>query len=169
MEWWLAAAVPRWAVRFYLRHWKPIVGLSLVGSVQRLAMVGWGDAVPSGVAAASEVVVVVARVLLVVVVWRLAMRGITVAWPRIQEFVTAHWRSLVYQGLGLSVAFLVFDLGAEQGVSALLPEAWRQGYLAALLFVKNPTVIAFTVVWWIGMVRQACVTATPAASGRGPA
>jgi hypothetical protein len=28
-------------------------------------------------------------------------------------------------------------------------------YLAVLLFVKNPTVIALTVIWLIGLVRQA--------------
>ncbi|SFA81051.1 hypothetical protein SAMN05216266_101574 [Amycolatopsis marina] len=39
-------------------------------------------------------------------------------------------------------------------VGGLLPESARQGYLAALLFVKNPTIIAFTFVWMVGVLRQ---------------
>ncbi|MFE2750729.1 hypothetical protein ACFXGA_01875 [Actinosynnema sp. NPDC059335] len=75
MELRLALEVPRWAWRFYRRHWAVVVGLSLVGSVQRLVVVNWGDRVPGAVAFASEVVVLAARVLLVVVIWRRATGG----------------------------------------------------------------------------------------------
>ncbi|MFD0205260.1 MULTISPECIES: hypothetical protein [Saccharothrix] len=152
----LAAEVPRWAGRFYLRHWAVIVGLSLVASVQRLVAVNWG--LPGAVGFASEVVVLAARVLLVVVIWRLATRGERLSWANARSFATRHWPSLVWQGVLLSVAFLVFDAVAEQVVGGLLPEGARQTYLAVLLFVKNPTVIAFTFVWWVGLVRQAAVS-----------
>ncbi|WP_156077466.1 hypothetical protein [Saccharothrix sp. NRRL B-16314] len=154
----LALEVPRWAGRFYAEHWRLIVGLSLVASVQRLVVVNWGDEVPGGVALASEVVVVVARVLLVVAIWRLATRGERLRWKNFTAFTARHWPSLVWQAVFLAVAFLVFDLGAEQGVGGLLPDAARQTYLAVLLFVKNPTVIAFTFVWWIGLIRQTAVS-----------
>ncbi|XVV02943.1 hypothetical protein ACQPW3_37235 [Actinosynnema sp. CA-248983] len=42
----------------------------------------------------------------------------------------------------------------ESVVGGLLPADARQGYLAVLLFVKNPTVIALTFIWWVGLVRQ---------------
>jgi hypothetical protein len=58
----------------------------------------------------------------------------------------------------LAVAVLVFDVVAEQVVGGLLPESARQTYLAVLLFVKNPTVIAFTFVWWVGLIRQVAVS-----------
>jgi hypothetical protein len=154
----LALEVLRWAGRFYLRHWAVIVGLSLIASVQRLVVVNWTDEVPGGVASASEVVVVAARVLLVVVIWRLATKGERLRWADARAFAARHWPSLVWQGVLLAAAFLVFDLGAEQVVGGLLPEAARQTYLAVLLFVKNPTVIAFTFVWWVGLVRQAAVS-----------
>ncbi|MFE9745172.1 hypothetical protein ACFYOT_09730 [Saccharothrix saharensis] len=157
-EFGLALEVPRWAGRFYLRHWAVVVGLSLIASVQRLVVVNWGDHVPSGVAFASEVVVMAARVLLVVVIWRLATRGERLRWADARAFATRHWPSLVWQGVLLAAAFLVFDVGAEQVVGGLLPESARQTYLAVLLFVKNPTVIAFTFVWWVGLIRQVAVT-----------
>ena len=157
-EFGLAWEVPRWAGRFYLRHWAVIVGLSLVGSVQRLVVVNWGDHVPSALAFASEVVVMAARVLLVVVIWRLATRGERLSWAGARTFATRHWPSLVWQAVLLGAAFLVFDVGTEQVVGGLLPESARQTYLAVLLFVKNPTVIAFVFVWWVGLIRQAAVS-----------
>lgn len=148
----LAWQVPAWAWRFSLRHFPVIAGLSLVASVQRLVVVGRD--LPGGWAQASELLVAAARVALVVVIWRLATRGERLSWAAAGAFASAHWRSLVVQGLLLSAAFLAFDVGAERVVGGLLPEAARQAYLAVLLFVKNPTVIAFTLVWWVGLVRQ---------------
>ncbi|MCS7481097.1 hypothetical protein ACFFQW_06115 [Umezawaea endophytica] len=121
-----------------------VVGLSLVGSVQRLVVVGRD--VPVLLAVGSEVVVLAARVLLVVLVWRLAFRGVSWGWGNVGRFVRTRWRALVLQVGLLSVAFLVFDVGAEALVG-------RDG-LALLLFLKNPTVIALTVIWWVGLLRQ---------------
>jgi hypothetical protein len=153
----LAWSVPRWAAGFYRRHWRPIVGLSLVASVQRLVVVNWTDEVPDGLAVASEVLVGAVRLTLVVLVWRLATRGERMRWANVRTFSRRHWPSLVWQLVLLSLAFLVFDVALE-GVGALLPEAAAQTYLAVLLFVKNPTVIAFTMVWWVGLIRQAAGT-----------
>ncbi|QFZ23169.1 hypothetical protein [Saccharothrix syringae] len=151
----LALEAPRWAARFYARHWPVVVGLSLVGSVQRLVAVNWG--VPDGLAFASEVVVMAARVALVVVVWRLAMRDERPRWANVRTFVSHHWPSLVWQAVLLGVAFLVADVVLERVVGDLLFDS-SPTYLAVLLFVKNPTVIAYTFVWWIGLIRQAAVS-----------
>lgn len=154
----LALEVPRWAARFYARYWPVLVGLSLVGSAQRLVAVNWG--MPGVLAFASEVAVLAARVALVVVVWRLAMRGQRPSWAGARAFASRHWPSLVWQGVLLAVAFAVFDLGLESLSSS-------PTYLAVLLFLKNPTVIAFTVVWWIGVVRQAATSPrVPVGEGR---
>jgi hypothetical protein len=139
--------VPRWAWRFYCRHLPVVVGLSLVGSVQRLVVVNRQPPLPTPLALASEVLVLAARVLLVVVVWRLAFRGVGWRWANAKGFARSRWRALVLQGVLLTAAFLVFDVAAEAVVG--------QDHLAALLFVKNPTVIALTVIWWIGLIRQA--------------
>ncbi|WP_433265214.1 hypothetical protein ACQPZF_37275 [Actinosynnema sp. CS-041913] len=148
----LALAVPKWAWRFYLRHLPVIVGLSLIPSAQRLVAVNWG--MPDGLALASEVVVTAARVALVAVIAWLALRGERLSWERFTAFASAHWRSLVWQGVLLSVAFLLFDVALETVVGGLFPAEARPTYLAVLLFVKNPTVIALTFVWWVGLVRQ---------------
>jgi hypothetical protein len=148
----LALDVPRWAWRFYLRHLPLIVGLSLVASLQRLVAVNWG--IPDPLALVSEVVVMATRLLLLVLIWRLAMRDTPWRWDNLPVFARAHWRSLVIQGLLISVAFLVFDVFAESVVGGLLPHDAQATYLAVLLFVKNPTVIALTFVWWVGLARQ---------------
>jgi hypothetical protein len=103
-----------------------IVGLSLIPSVQRL----------------------------VVMIWRLATRHGQVRWARWRDFADAHWPSLVVQGGLVMAATLVFGFGLEDVVGGMLAESARQTYLAVLLFVKNPTVIAFTFVWMVGVVRQ---------------
>ncbi|MFD4638111.1 hypothetical protein ACFWN2_12395 [Lentzea sp. NPDC058436] len=148
----LALEVPRWTWRCYTRHLGLVVGLSLIASVQRLVVVNWTDEVPPALATASEVVVLAARVLLLVLVWRIAMAGRALRSGR--DFVRRHWRSLLWQVVFLGAAFAVFEVVAEHLVSALLPPSARQTYLAVLLFVKNPTVIALTFLWWIGVIRQ---------------
>ncbi|MGW6447367.1 hypothetical protein [Lentzea sp. NPDC055074] len=153
-EWRLALEVPRWTWHCYTRHFWLVVGLSLVASVQRLVTVNWTDEIDPALATASELVVLAARILLVVLVWRIATAGLTLRWGAGREFARRHWPSLVWQVVFLGVAFAVFEVLAEHVVSALLPPEARQTYLAVLLFLKNPTVIALTFLWWIGVVRQ---------------
>jgi hypothetical protein len=148
----LALEVPRWTWHCYTRNLGLVVGLSLIASVQRLVVVNWTDEISPALAAASEVVVLAARVLLVVLVWRIAMSGRRMRSGR--EFARRHWPSLLWQVVFLGAAFAVFEVVAEHVVSALLPPPARQTYLAVLLFVKNPTVIALTFLWWIGVIRQ---------------
>ncbi|MFL6119036.1 hypothetical protein [Actinophytocola sp.] len=158
-EWQLAVAVPRRAWRFYRRHLPLVVGLSLVGSVQRLIVVNWTDEIPPPIALASEVVVMVARLLLVVAIWRRATPKGRPSWSHVRVFVREHWLSLVFQAGLVMAAALVFDTGLE-GLGDLLPGHTRQTYLAVLLFLKNPTIIAFTFVWLVGLVRQVVLDST---------
>lgn len=150
----LALEVPRWTWRCYTRHMAPVVALSAVASVQRLVVVNWTGEVDPALATASEFVVLAARLALVVLVWRIAMAGRTLRWGAARTFVRRHWRSLLWQVAFLSAAFTVFEVLAEHVVSGLLPESARQTYLAVLLFLKNPTVVALTLIWWIGVIRQ---------------
>ncbi|SFP85634.1 hypothetical protein SAMN05421810_103626 [Amycolatopsis arida] len=158
----LALDVPRWAWRCYRRHLPLIAGLSLVPSVQRLLTVRWGEHLPHALALGSEIVVTGTRLVLLLLLWRLAMAGRRPTWANATEFWRAHWPSQLIQAGLLSLAFLTFDVVAERLVGALLPEPARPTYLAVLLFVKNPTVIAFTFVWWIGILRQVLTREEPA-------
>lgn len=152
-EWQLALSVPRWAWQFYRHHLVLVVALSLIPSVQRLIVVNWAEEIPPAVALASEAVVMAIRVLILVAIWRLATPPARPNWQHLRTFVTQHWLSLVFQGGLIMAAALVFDTGLES-VGALLPEGAQPTYLAVLLFVKNPTIIAFTFVWMVGIVRQ---------------
>jgi len=161
-EWQLAVEVPRWAWRFYRRHLALVVGLSLVGSVQRFVVVTWTDEIPHPVALASEALVLAARLLLVVAVWRLATPKGRPSWTHARTFTREHWPSLVFQAGLVMAAALVFDIGLES-VGDLLPDP--RTYLAVLLFVKNPTIIAFTTVWLVGVVRQVALAREHAVVG----
>ncbi|WIX90326.1 hypothetical protein [Amycolatopsis sp. DG1A-15b] len=166
----LALEVPRWTWQCYTEHLGLVLGLSSVASVQRLIVVNWTAQIPHGAALASEVVVLAARIALVVAVWRIAMRGQALRLSAGRAFARNHWRSLLWQGAFLGAAYLAFEVLAEGTLSKLLPESARQTYLAILLLLKNPTVIALTFLWWIGVVRQvfrtkpalvACTASTP--------
>jgi hypothetical protein len=149
-----AAAVPRWAWRFYRRHLGAVVGLSLLPSVQRLVVVSWGDKVPDGAKVASEIGVTAVRVLLLVLIVRWAFDGVSTSWADARRFLREHPVSLVFQFGFLAVAFAIFDVVLERVVGGAFPESARDGYFGALLFVKNPTVIAFTFVWMVGVILQ---------------
>jgi hypothetical protein len=150
----LALEVPRWTWRCYTEHLGLILGLSSVASIQRLIVVNWTARIPHDVALASEVVVLAARIALVVAIWGIAMRGQALRLSAGRAFARNHWRSLLWQGAFLGAAYLAFEILAEDVLSKLLPESARQTYLAVLLFLKNPTIIALTFLWWIGVLRQ---------------
>ena len=150
----LALEVPRWTWRCYTEHLGLVLGLSSVASIQRLIVVNWTAQIPHGVALASEIVVQAARIALVVAIWRIAMRGQALRLSAGRTFARNHWRSLLWQAAFLGAAYLAFEILAEDVLSELLPASARQTYLAILLFLKNPTVIALTFLWWIGVARQ---------------
>jgi hypothetical protein len=156
-----ALEVPRWALGFYLRHFAVVAGISLVPSAQRF--VAQLTVLPEPVGIALEVLTMGARLLLVgVIVWLAFAKDTTISglnsaerWMRCKAFHRTQWPSLVIQ-LGLiGVAVLVFDVLPDQFIAPLVPEDSRRIYWAVLLGVKNPTIIAFTLVWIVGIFRQA--------------
>jgi hypothetical protein len=159
----LGLEVLREAWAQYRRHLAPIAGLSLVGSVERAFVQYAGDALPGWTAVALEVLVEGSRVLLVVLLvrWVLVadgrLRGVRVrpGLRRLRRYARRHRRALALQLVGFAAAFLVLDTLPDLAIAPLVPAGAQPTYWAVLLAVKNPTVIAFTLVWEIALLRQA--------------
>ena len=158
----LALEVPRWAARFYLRHLAVVVGISLVPATQRAVGQLWGERLPGALNVGLELVTMASRVLLVVVVFRLAilaeerLRGVSGSegMRRVVRFTRRHWGSLLVQAGMLVVAFVMLDRIPEAVIAPRISESWRRVYWAALLATKNLTIIALTLIWEIGLLRQ---------------
>ena len=158
-----AVAVPRWALGFYGRHAAWVVGISLIPSLQRFVAVS-GRAPALG-GAPGEVITAAARLLLVALVVRTSVtRDPEVARlsdeerrQRTSAFLRRNWPSLLVQLVLLGAAGLLFDVVPEQFVAPSISAAARPTYTAVLLAVKNPTVIAFTMIWLVGAYRQTVV------------
>lgn len=158
-----ALDVVRWSGRFYWRHIWMVAGISLVPSAQRAVSQLWGAHLPGWSGMAGEAVTAIARVVLFVLVLRLAilnddrLRDLPgeEAWQRITAFVRDAWRSLVVQVLLFAALFAVVDLLPDFVIAPRVPAGAQPVYWAALLAIKNPTVIAFAIIWQIGAVRQA--------------
>ncbi len=149
---WLSAEAARWALRFYRDHFWLVFGLSAVASVQRFISVRWGDELPGWTGPAGETVTAAARLLLIGLVVRLAF-GPT-GRPAL-DFVTTgarlHRRALLLQPLVLAAATLLFAVLPNIAIAVWAPETHRDQLTAIMLAVKNPTVIAFTVLWIAGV------------------
>jgi hypothetical protein len=165
----LAGEVLAGAWGTYRRHLVPIVGLSLVGSVQRALVQFVGDALPPPAALALEGLTWGSRVLLVVLLWRWTigrdeeLRGVDVpgALRRLGRYARRHWPALGLQLAGAGLALLVVDAVPDHLVAPLVPAQAQPAYWAVLLAVKNPTVIAFTAVWQLCLVHQALRRGAP--------
>jgi hypothetical protein len=159
----LAAEVLREAWRQYRDHLVPILGLSLVGSVQRAFVQYAGAGLPGWAGVALEVLVEGCRVLLVVLLvrWVLVadrrLRGLRIGagFRRVVRFARRHPRALALQLVGFAAAFLVLDTIPDLAIAPLVPASAQPTYWAVLLAVKNPTVIAFTLVWEVALLHQA--------------
>jgi hypothetical protein len=157
-----AVQVPGWALAFYLRHWLLVAGISLVPATQRFISQLWGARLPADASTVLEVIAEVARLLLVVVVVRVAILAddrlqplhAGDAWVRVKAFTRTQWPSLVVQCLLLAAAVVVFDIIPERVITRWIPEAAQPLYWAVLLAAKNLTVIAFTIIWLVGVLRQ---------------
>lgn len=157
-----AVEVLRWAFAFYLGHFFLIAGISLVPAVERFVFVMWGSGFPAVVNVVLEVFVLGVRLLLLAVIIRLAIYGDDELrrlgheerWERMKAFFLDRPSSLVVQALLIAAAVFVFDVIPERVVTLWIPDDAETLYTAILLAVKNPTVIAFTFVWMVGIVRQ---------------
>ena len=159
----LALAVVRWALRFYREHIALVVGLSLIASAQRAAGQLWGDQLPAWSGPAGEALTGVVRAVLFVAVLRIAIlrdervRGLLDddGWQRVKAFVRHAWPSLGVQLLLFAALFTVVDIIPDFVIAPRVPADAQPVYWAVLLAVKNPTVIALSMIWQIGAARQA--------------
>jgi hypothetical protein len=143
----------RWALAFHARHLLVISALMVVPSVQRFVIMSWE--LPGPVATLSEIVVMAARIALVVYVVG-KVGPAPHAWASTKAFLRERWPSLLITLALLAVAFAFFDLTLERLVPLALPEAAHDAYRSVLFAVKNLTVIPFTVIWMVSIVRT-CV------------
>lgn len=161
----LAAEVLRDAWRCTRRRLVPIVGLSLVGAVQRPLVQYYGDVLPGWAGLLLEIAVWGSRVLLVVLLFRglIArddrLRGVGPGEGarRVGRYVRRYPLALLAQVGGLAVAVAVLDLLPDLLIAPLVPPAYQALYWSVLLAVKNLTVIPFTVVWELALLKQALV------------
>jgi hypothetical protein len=154
----LSAEAARWALRCYARHFWLVFGLSIVPTGQRFVAVRFGDDLPAAVGIAGEVLTGVARALLVFLVLRIAVRdaglaGLSVRdrWQRFAAGLEQRRWDFVTQFLVVGIAFAVFDLLPMAAVSLWVPADRQEIVNAVLVSVKNPTVIAVTILWMIGI------------------
>lgn len=156
----VSGAAARWGLGCYRRHFLLVGGLSVVPTAQRFFVVGYD--VPAPVAVGSEVLVVLARVLLVVLLLRilLAETGLrrAAAWSRLTAAIDARPSVFWLQAVILGAAFALFDIVPNALVATLVPAADRDTVTAVLVAVKNPTVIAFTFLWMVGVARTLILT-----------
>ena len=159
----LALAVVRWTLRFYREHLVLVMGLSLIASAQRATAQLWGDQLPAWSGPAGEALTGLVRVVLFVAVLRIAILGDEHVrraldddgWRRIRAFARHAWPSLGVQLLLFAALFTVVDIIPDLVIAPRVPAPAQPAYWAALLAVKNPTVIALSMIWQIGAARQA--------------
>ncbi len=142
----------RWAISFHGRHLLIISALMLVPSIQRFVIMSRD--LPGPVATASEVLVMAARIALLVYVIR-AIGPAPHAWASAKAFLRDRWPSLLITLGLLAVAFAFFDLALERVVPLVVPDDAEDTYRSVLFAVKNLTVIPFTMIWMVSVVRQA--------------
>jgi hypothetical protein len=158
-----AVEVPRWAWAFYRRHFLLVAGLSLIPAAQRVVWALWNERLPGTLNVVLEALTLAVRLLLLVLIARLAFSSPaaanTDAGPRrgVWAFLRERWASILLQWILLGCVAAVFDLVPERIIGPRVPADLQRAYWAALLGLKNPTVIAFTMVWMVGAVRQAKV------------
>ncbi|MEU8301576.1 hypothetical protein AB0C04_30335 [Micromonospora sp. NPDC048909] len=158
----LSKAALHWAAVFYARHLVLVLGLSLVPTVQRFLVVRYDVATP--VAVTTEALVVLVRLLLLLLIIRLLLTELAAsgidrhrAWARLTAGIDARRVAFWLQWVVLAVAFVVFDVIPNVVIAAAVPEAGRETVTAVVVAVKNPTVIAFTFLWMVGIARTLIV------------
>ncbi|MEU4834617.1 hypothetical protein [Streptosporangium sp. NPDC023615] len=152
----------RWGARFYLRHAGLVVGLSMVPALQRFVSIRWGAGLPDAAAVTGEAITAASRVLLAYMIIKLAivddpaLRPFEAEgrWRRLGRFAGRRRSDVAAQFLLLGAAFALFDILPETAIGAWVPEDARETVLSVLVSAKNPTVIAFTMVWMVGVARR---------------
>ncbi|RJL24820.1 hypothetical protein [Bailinhaonella thermotolerans] len=158
----LAGGAAAWALRFYARHPWLVAGLSLVPAAQRLASLRWG--ILGGVP--GELIAMAARVALVYLVVRLAFArdpelgslDRAALLRRLGAGVDRRKGDLYAQVPVLAAAFAVGHL-PDLAAATLVPPGSRALAEALVVALKNPTVIALTLLWMVGVARLLALSA----------
>ncbi|MEV1332949.1 hypothetical protein AB0J20_25645 [Micromonospora costi] len=160
----LSNAALAWAARTYARHLPLVLGLSIVPTVQRFLVVRYD--MDAAVAVTSEVLVTLVRLLLLALIIRIMLRELAAsgigrheAWSRLKAGIDARPIAFWSQWAVLAVAFVVFDVIPNAVIALAVPAADRDMVSAIVVAVKNPTVIAFTFLWLVGIARTLIVGA----------
>jgi hypothetical protein len=159
----LVADVYREAWRCYRSHLGPVIGLALVGSIQRAALQWWGDGWSGATVGLLELTVMASRIGIVVLAFRWlisadqSLRGIGFreGLRRVGRYLRRHWRAAIGLVVSLMAVGVVTDLIPDVVIGRRIPEDTRATYFAILLAVKNPTVIAYTMLWDVALLHQA--------------
>lgn len=162
----LSTAAARWAARCYARHFWLVFGVSMIPTAQRFVAVKYGADLPSAADIGGEILTALARVLLVYLILRLVAREPELSalrpaerWQRLAAGINSRVRDFWFQFLVLAVAFTLLDLLPNAAIGVWVPEDQRELVTSVLVSVKNPTVIAFTFLWMIGVGRTLIVGA----------
>ncbi|SIM84798.1 hypothetical protein [Micromonospora cremea] len=160
----LSGAAFRWATHFYARHFWLVFGLSMIPTAQRFIAVRYGDDLPAVAQVGGEILTGLARLLLVGVVLHLAFRepglsNLTLRerWLRLAAGIDARVRDFWFQFLVLAAAFVVLDVLPTTAIALWVPDERQNLMNSVLVSAKNPTVIAFTILWMIGVGRTLMV------------
>ena len=150
--------------RFFGRHYLVVFAFGLGASLQRFLSVRYGDSWPAAGGVVGEIFTLVLRLLFLVWVARALLRKPGLLWHagrRLAAFARHSWPVLVGHLVLLTAATLIFNTLLEGVGPALLPESARADFLAWLLAVKNVTVIPFTLIWLVTMLRDALASVPP--------
>jgi hypothetical protein len=166
----LGGAALRWALRFYASHFWLVFGLSLVPTVQRFLVIRFDP--PAAISWSSEALTMAARLLLVYLVVRLmaaefAPRSASDRWNLFTAGVSLRLRAFLLQFVLLGIAFVIFDVVPGLLISELVAQDRQDLWRSVLVSAKNPTVIAMTILWMVGVGRtlmRSSLAATPYAS-----
>ncbi|MBE1875426.1 hypothetical protein [Myceligenerans pegani] len=144
-----------WTWRFVLSRLALVLGLGAVAGASRAVARLWEDSAP---VALLEVVTWVSRIVLVLLAIRIGIladprfRRDAVG-ERVDRFLAERWPSLVVDSLLLLVVFVLFSI--PEWAASGLQGIEEDRYWAALLAVKNLTVIPLTFLWVVSVARQA--------------
>ena len=88
---------------------------------------------------------------------------------RMRRFVRATGAASWCRRVSWRLVFAVFDRIPDVVIAPRVPDHAQSVYWAAVLAVKNPTIIALTMIWQVGVIRQMLLHDYSPDSGTAPA
>jgi len=156
----MSGKAARWALRFYASHVPLVLGLSMIPTVQRFYAVSRGDDLSGTANAVGETLTGAVRLLLFAAVALQMAREPDIAaipasrrWDLLGTAMRQRLGDLAVAAVLLAAAFTVFDVLPTIAIDRWASETRRDLITAVVVAVKNPTVIAFTFLWLVGIAR----------------